>query len=63
MMQEQSDYLIVDVRRPDEFEAARRNHEEMGCIVFENHEMGIYFITDPDGYWLEVIPEKEGGWK
>ena len=19
-------------------------------------EMGIYFISDPDGYWLEVIP-------
>ena len=63
MMQEQSDYLILDVRRPDEFKAARRLHEEMGCKAFENHEMGIYFITDPDGYWLEVIPEKEGGWK
>ena len=41
----------------DDFEAAHALHEEMGCIAFENHEMGIYFITDPDGYWLEVIPE------
>ena len=41
----------------DDFEAAHALHEEMGCIVFENHDMGIYFITDPDGYWLEVIPE------
>ena len=20
--------------------------------------MGIYFITDPDGYWIEIVPEK-----
>jgi lactoylglutathione lyase len=30
----------------------------MGCIAFENHEMGLYFITDPDGQWIEVLPEK-----
>ena len=42
----------------DDFEAAHRLHEEMGCICFENHSMGIYFIQDPDGYWLEVIPER-----
>ena len=41
----------------DDFEASHALHEEMGCIAFENHDMGIYFITDPDGYWLEVIPE------
>ena len=41
----------------DDFEAAHALHEEMGCIAFENHDMGIYFITDPDGYWLEVIPK------
>ncbi len=41
----------------DDFEAAHALHEEMGCIAFENHAMGVYFITDPDGYWLEIIPE------
>ena len=41
----------------DDFEAAHRLHEEMGRICFENHDMGIYFIQDPDGYWLEVLPE------
>ena len=40
---------------PD-MEAAHRRHEEMGCICFENPAMGIYFIEDPDGYWLEIIP-------
>ncbi len=42
--------------RTDEFEAAHKLHEEMGCICFENPSMGIYFITDPDGYWLEIVP-------
>ena len=43
----------------EDFEAAHKLHEEMGCICFENHAMGIYFITDPDGYWLEVLPAKK----
>lgn len=41
----------------DDMEAAHKKHEEMGCICFENKEMGIYFISDPDGYWIEIIPE------
>ena len=44
--------------RTDDYEAAHRLHEEMGCICFENPKMGIYFIQDPDGYWLEIIPER-----
>lgn len=42
--------------RADDYEAAHKLHEEMGCICFENPDMGIYFIQDPDGYWLEVLP-------
>ena len=38
------------------YEAAHALHEEMCCICFENHKLGIYFIQDPDGYWLEIIP-------
>ena len=44
--------------RTADFEAAHKLHEEMGCICFENPEMGIYFITDPDGYWLEIVSER-----
>lgn len=44
--------------RTDDFEAAYALHKEMGCICYENPAMGIYFITDPDGYWLEIIPSK-----
>ena len=43
----------------EDFEAAHKLHEEMGCICFENPAMGIYFITDPDGYWLEVLPARK----
>ena len=41
-----------------EFEQAHEKHAAMGCIAFENPQMGIYFITDPDGYWIEILPEK-----
>lgn len=30
-------------------------HKEMGCVCFENADMGLYFISDPDGYWLEIL--------
>ena len=43
----------------DDFDAAHEKHKEMGCICYENPPMGIYFISDPDGYWLEVLPEKD----
>ena len=44
--------------RTDDFEAAHKKHQEMGCICYENPAMGIYFITDPDGYWLEIVPTR-----
>ncbi len=42
--------------RTDDYDAAHKKHEQMGCICYENPAMGIYFISDPDGYWLEVLP-------
>ena len=42
----------------DDFAAARVHHGKMGCICYENEKMGIYFIHDPDDYWLEIIPAK-----
>ena len=45
--------------RVDDFKAAHRLHAEMDCICFENHDMGIYFIQDPDGYWLEIVPTRD----
>lgn len=34
-------------------------HRAMGCVCFENPAMGIYFIEDPDGYWIEIVPAKD----
>ena len=42
----------------DDYEGAHKRHSEMGCICYENPEMGIYFVTDPNNYWLEIVPEK-----
>jgi lactoylglutathione lyase len=42
----------------DDYAAALARHKEMGVVCFENPAMGIYFIEDPDGYWLEIVPEK-----
>jgi lactoylglutathione lyase len=44
----------------DDYAAAHARHKEMGCVCYENPAMGIYFIEDPDGYWLEILPPKEG---
>lgn len=42
----------------DDFDAAYQKHKQMGCVCYENPGMGIYFINDPDGYWLEIVPRK-----
>ena len=42
----------------DAFDALHARHKEMGVICFENEAMGIYFIEDPDGYWIEIVPAK-----
>ncbi len=42
----------------DDFAAAHARHQQMGCICYENPGMGIYFINDPDGYWIEILPAR-----
>lgn len=44
--------------RVDDFESAYNHHKNMGVICFENKDMGIYFISDPDGYWIEILPTR-----
>ncbi len=46
--------IHLAVRVPD-MDAARAFHREQGVICFENEAMGIYFIADPDGYWIEIV--------
>lgn len=42
----------------ENFDKAYQKHKEMGVIIYENPAMGIYFIGDPDGYWIEIVPAK-----
>lgn len=42
----------------DDYDGAHKLHEEMGCICYENEKMGLYFIEDPDGYWIEILPKR-----
>ncbi len=43
----------------NDFEEAYKKHKKMNCICYENKDMGIYFINDLDGYWIEIIPGKK----
>ena len=52
----ESEYHLAFV--VDNYNEAYKKHKEMGVIAFENEAMGIYFITDPDGYWIEVVPTR-----
>jgi lactoylglutathione lyase len=45
--------------RVKDFEEAHQKHMDMGAVCYENPLMGIYFITDPDGFWLEIIPVRK----
>jgi lactoylglutathione lyase len=44
------------MRVAGDYDAIREYHRRMGCIAFENHSMGLYFINDPDDYWIEILP-------
>lgn len=42
----------------DDFDNLHNKHKEQGVICYENPGMGIYFISDPDGYWIEIVPKR-----
>lgn len=44
------------IRVDGDYDKIRKYHKEMGCVCYENHSMGLYFINDPDDYWIEVLP-------
>ncbi|MCI1954984.1 MAG: VOC family protein [Oscillospiraceae bacterium] len=46
--------IHIAFRVPDK-KAAHDLHERMGCICYENRDMDLYFISDPDGYWIEIL--------
>ena len=46
------------MRVPGNYDAVRAYHKQMDCVCYENTDMGLYFINDPDGYWIEILPEQ-----
>lgn len=42
-----------------DYDEIREYHRELGYICFENNAMGLYFINDPDDYWIEILPAKQ----
>ena len=46
------------IRVEGDYDEVRKFHKEMGCVCFENESMGLYFINDPDDYWIEILPVK-----
>ncbi len=47
------------LRVDEDYEKVREFHREMDAICYENIDMGLYFIEDPDGYWIEILPQKK----
>lgn len=45
-------------RIPGNYDEIREFHRSKGWVCYENHEMGLYFINDPDDYWIEILPLK-----
>ena len=48
--------FLLCLRVPGDYAATRAFHKAMGCVCYENNDMGLYFISDPDGYWIEILP-------
>ena len=46
------------LRVEGDYDAVREYHRSRGWVCYENHDMGLYFINDPDDYWIEVLPVK-----
>lgn len=42
-----------------DYDKIREYHREMGAVCFENEAMGLYFINDPDDYWIEILPASD----
>ena len=45
--------------RTDDIETAKARHTEMGCFDHDVPEFGVYYIKDPDGYLIEIMPVRK----
>lgn len=50
-------HLCLDA---EDVDAAYAKHRAMGIVCQEQRKSGgFYFISDPDGYWIEIVQRKE----
>lgn len=47
------------LRVAGDYDEVRAWHKANGWVCFENEAMGLYFINDPDDYWIEILPMKQ----
>lgn len=40
----------------DDFEASYKRHKEMGIVSIEEIQKNIYYVEDPDGYEIAIVP-------
>lgn len=55
---ENETHLGLRLAPGQDFDLMHKIHTEMGIVCFENPAMGIYFVEDPDGYWIEILPAR-----
>ena len=41
----------------DDIKASRELHQKMNCISDKPSIAGIYWIEDPDGFLIEILPQ------
>ena len=56
MVNDDTVVLLIYQKSDNSLDEVRAFHKEMDCVCYENHKMGLYFISDPDGYWIEILP-------
>lgn len=44
----------------DDFQGSLEKHQKMGCVKSVNEASGIYYLEDPDGYTVEILPIGRG---
>ena len=43
------------VKVDGDYDAIRQFHKNNGWVCYENTDMGLYFIADPDDHWIEIV--------
>lgn len=42
----------------DDFKASYEKHKKMGIVCIEELKKDIYYVEDPDGYQIAIVPDR-----